>query len=61
MPRLAIPCAMAALAATAAAQLTVVVPQGMATTEGNTSNAFPWGRGGLGLRIQHVYDGSDFT
>jgi PKD repeat protein len=52
--------AIAALAATAAAQ-TIVIPNGMAAAEGSTSNAFPWGRGGLGIRIQTIYDSSHFT
>jgi hypothetical protein len=47
-------------AAIGAAQ-TIVIPNGMASTEGNTSNAFPWGRGGTGLKIQNVYDSTNFT
>jgi hypothetical protein len=48
-------------AAFVAAQSTIVIPNGMATTEGNTSNAFPWGRTGIGLKIQNVYDSTNFT
>jgi hypothetical protein len=33
----------------------------MATTEGNSSNAFPWGVGSFGLKIQNIYDSSNFT
>jgi PKD repeat protein len=50
-----------ALAATATAQLSIVVPNGMAAAEGNTSSEFPWGRGGTGLLHQAVYDSSHFT
>lgn len=49
------------LALPATAQLTVVIPAGMDVAEGNTSNAFPWGRGGSGLRIQNIYDAANFT
>jgi hypothetical protein len=61
MPRFTIVAAAALLAASASAQLTVVVPAGMAAAEGNTSNAFPWGRGGTGLLHQCVYDSTHFT
>src|SRR5688572_21036641 len=53
--------AVAALAASATAQLTIVVPNGFATAEGNSSNAFPWGRTGVGLRHQCIYDSTHFT
>ena len=43
------------------AQQTVVIPSGFATNEGTDMNSFPWGRGGLGLRHQCVYDSSHFT
>lgn len=49
------------LATTVTAQFTVVVPNGTATTEGNSANAFPWGRGGTGLLISNIYDSSNFT
>ncbi len=49
------------LATVGTAQQTVVIPNGMAAAEGNSSNAFPWGRGGAGLRIQTVYDSTNFT
>src|SRR5262245_46496054 len=51
----------AALAGSATSQFTVVIPNGMAAAEGSTSNAFPWGRGGTGLRIQNLYDTTNFT
>lgn len=52
----------AVLASAAHAQLTHVIPNGLATTEGNTSNAFPWGRGSAAsLQIQTIYDSSNFT
>lgn len=53
--------ALAIFAATATAQLSVVIPNGTEDTEGSSSNAFPWGRGGAGLRIQTIYDSSHFT
>jgi PKD repeat protein len=59
--RLATLTAVAALAATATAQFNIVLPNGSAATEGNSSNAFPWGRGGTGLLEQCVYDSSHFT
>ena len=61
MQRFSSICAVLALAATATAQFSVVVPNGTATVEGNSSNAFPWGRGGTGLRINTIYDSSNFT
>jgi hypothetical protein len=51
-------------AATAAAQLSVVVPNGNATVEGNSNNAFPFTSGTVttyGVRIQQMYDSSNFT
>ena len=60
MQRLLMVVLAAALAAVLPAQNSVVIPAGMATTEGNSSNAFPWGRGGTGLRHQCVYDNSHF-
>lgn len=61
MLRLSSLVAVAALAAAAAAQFSVVVPNGTGTAEGNSSNAFPWGRGGTGLIISNLYDSSNFT
>jgi len=52
--------AVTALPAVLAAQL-LTIPNGTAATEGNSSNAFPWGRGNGGLLIQCVYDGANFT
>jgi hypothetical protein len=52
---------LAASLCTAVSAQVIVIPNGMASTEGNTSNAFPWGRTGIGLRIQNVYDSSNFT
>ena len=52
------------LAATAAAQLSVVVPNGTANVEGNSNNAFPFTSGTVttsGVRIQQMYDSSNFT
>ena len=60
MQRLLLAVAAAALAAVVPAQNSVVIPAGMATAEGSSSNAFPWGRGGTGLRHQCIYDSSHF-
>ncbi len=51
---------LAAITATAAAQ-TIVIPNGYAAVEGASSNAFPWGRTGIGLIEQMVYDSTHFT
>ena len=41
---------------------TVTVPVGLAATEGNSNNTYPWGRGTAGaLRIQLLYDSTHFT
>ncbi len=61
MLRLSSILALAALSASATAQFSLVIPNGFATAEGGSSNAFPWGRGGTGLRIQCIYDTSHFT
>ncbi|HEX6811385.1 MAG TPA: hypothetical protein VF384_07170 [Planctomycetota bacterium] len=37
------------------------MPNVCATTEGSSSNAFPWGRGSMGLLHQAIYDSSHFT
>lgn len=61
MPRFASVLGAAMLVASAVAQSTVVLPNGYANVEGGSSNAFPWGRGGIGLAIQTIYDSSHFT
>jgi len=51
-------------AAPALAQATVVIPTGLAAAAGNSSNAFPWGTSAAtfpGLRVQTLYDSSNFT
>ncbi len=60
-PTTALACFLATCAAAVAQSQTLVIPVGAATTEGNTSNLFPWGRGGNGLRLQCVYDSANFT
>ena len=50
----------AGLSAVAMAQ-TVTVPNGYASTIGNSNNTFPWGRLAANMRIQQVYDTSHFT
>ena len=50
------------LAATLAAQ-TITIPNGTGTLEGNSSGTFPWSSTSTtiaGLRVQHLYDGSNF-
>jgi hypothetical protein len=60
MQRLSLLFLVAAVATALPAQNSIVIPANTATTEGNSSNAFPWGRGGTGLRHQCVYDSSHF-
>ncbi len=52
---------LAALALPMVAQSTLVIPNGLAATPGNTNNAFPWSRGTASMRIQFLYDPSHFT
>ncbi|GAB4162476.1 MAG: hypothetical protein Fur0037_28660 [Planctomycetota bacterium] len=52
------------LAAPATAQLTHVIPNGFATAEGSTSNAFPWSSSSAawgGLHTTTLYDSTNFT
>src|ERR1043165_4455337 len=53
--------ALAALSSDLLAQFSHVIPNGTDVLEGSTSNAFPWGRGGTGMRIQTIYDSVNFT
>ncbi|MBL8725580.1 MAG: PKD domain-containing protein [Planctomycetes bacterium] len=53
--------AAAFLAAPAFAQLTVVAPNGYASTVGNANNTFPWARGTASMRYQQIFDSSHFT
>lgn len=51
-------------ATAAVGQFTHTIPNGTATTPGNTSNAFPWGASANtwgGLRLMAVYDSVNFT
>ncbi|HEX6811383.1 MAG TPA: hypothetical protein VF384_07160 [Planctomycetota bacterium] len=61
MQRLATLLAVGVVAVAALSQSTLVVPNGCATSEGFTGSPFPWGRGGLGMRHQTIYDSSHFT
>ncbi|MCA8954166.1 MAG: hypothetical protein KDE27_31955, partial [Planctomycetes bacterium] len=64
MPRSFLPFVFLALASPAAAQLTHVIPDGMANAVGASSNAFPWGTAATsfpGLRILACYDSTNFT
>lgn len=42
------------------AQNTVVVPNGLAATEGNSSTAYPWSRTASVIHVQYCYDSSHF-
>src|SRR5262249_31424661 len=59
--RLASLLAVGVFAATASAQFTLVTPNGYASTEGNSNNAYPWNRGTASTRIQFIYDSTNFT
>lgn len=61
MPRILLAVGAVLCAVSAVAQSTIVIPRGLATAEGNSTNSFPWGRGNSGLRLQNVYDSSHFT
>ncbi len=64
MQRLLSAVAATLLAATATAQLAVVIPAGTDVNPGNSSNAFPWGTSASawpGLRLMCIYDASNFT
>jgi PKD repeat protein len=50
-----------ALAGTATAQLTVVVPNGTVATEGSSSTGYPWGQAAAPCRVQYIYDSSNLT
>lgn len=60
-PRLALLVAAPLCALSLSAQSTIVIPNGLANVDGNSSNQFPWGRGGSGIRVQNFYDSSHFT
>ena len=56
--------ALCALATTAVAQSSIVIPAGYDTVLEDSANVFPYGTGASawpGLRIQHVYDSTHFT
>jgi PKD repeat protein len=65
MQRLSALFLVSALAVPATSQFTVVIPDGFATTAENGGNAFPFASAiaptWTGLRIQHVYDSTNFT
>jgi len=50
----------AAFAAAATAQ-SVVIPNGLATAEGNSSTAYPWSRAAAVIHVQYCYDSTHFT
>ncbi len=52
--------AIATLAVTAVAQ-TSVLPNGYAAVEGNTSSAYPFGRGNSAARVQYIYDSANMV
>lgn len=47
--------------APAVAQASVTLPQGYASSIGNSSNTYPWARGSADTRFQQIYDSSLFT
>ena len=51
----------AALLASMAAGQTIVAPNGYASTPGTTNNSYPWSRAASSMRIQFVYDSTNFT
>ncbi|MCA8964496.1 MAG: PKD domain-containing protein [Planctomycetes bacterium] len=53
--------ASALFTAVAAAQLSLVAPDGYANAEGNTGNLFPWQVDATSIHIQFLYDSSHFT
>jgi len=54
--------AVALVASSALAQLSHTIPNGYATAEGNSNNAFPWNRfTNTALRTQLLYDSTNFT
>ncbi|MCA8954179.1 MAG: lamin tail domain-containing protein [Planctomycetes bacterium] len=62
--RALLPVAAALFAAGLSAQLTHVIPDGMASAAGGSANTYPWGTpaSGLpGLRVLSCYDSSNFT
>ncbi|MBL8753497.1 MAG: PKD domain-containing protein [Planctomycetes bacterium] len=61
MQRLASTLAVVALASVASAQLSLVVPNGLAATEGNSSTAYPWQRTTAVIHVQYCYDSTHFT
>jgi PKD repeat protein len=61
MQRLAIAFSVGVLTAITANAQTIVIPNGTATTEGSSSTAYPWGRGTAEIRVQYVYDSTNFT
>lgn len=64
MSRLLLPFVSVLLVAVAGAQITHVIPDGMANAAGGTANAFPWGTSAgswPGLRILACYDSTNFT
>ncbi|MBL8733322.1 MAG: PKD domain-containing protein [Planctomycetes bacterium] len=50
-----------AFAPSLTAQSTLVAPDGYATTPASNNNAYPWNRGASSMRIQFVYDSTNFT
>jgi PKD repeat protein len=61
MHRFATALAASLLASVASAQFTLVTPNGLANTEGDSNNSIPWNRGTASTRIQYVVDSSHFT
>lgn len=51
----------ASFAAFASAQSTIVIPNGFAATEGNSSTSYPWQRTASVIHVQYCYDSTHFT
>lgn len=56
----ALGCVSFAAPGAALAQSSVVIPYGLASTEGNSTNLFPWGRGNNFIHIEFLYSNSHF-
>ncbi|MFY9344066.1 MAG: PKD domain-containing protein [Planctomycetota bacterium] len=63
MPSRSLACVIAAALAAlpAAGQAALVAPNGLATVDGNNNGGYPWNVGSQSMRIQFVYDSTNFT
>jgi PKD repeat protein len=57
-----LPCLLGAFAfAAIASAQTITIPNGFASTEGNSSTAYPWNRNAAVIHVQYCFDSSHFT